>query len=111
MKSLVAIVVVCLAGGTAVAADGACSVVIENNPAQQISKDLKFSGAYEENFELMESSEFSVSVYATGGRFFGISVYDKAGGSIITSEGKQVTLASKNGIGSSEKLRVMCIGF
>ena len=109
MKNLVVMFVVCLAGATASAADMVCSVIVDNKPEQQIFKELKFSGAYEENFELMQSTEFEVSVYATGGRFFGISVYDKTSGAVITSGGKDVTLASKNGIGLSEKLRVMCL--
>ena len=109
MKNLVAIFVVLLSGVTASAADMFCAVIIDNNPAQQVLKDLRFSGAYEENIELMQSSDFTVSVYASGGLFSGISVFDKSSGSIITSDGKQFTLASKNGLIQSEKLRVHCL--
>ena len=109
MKNIALITTILFVGSISFAADMYCVAITNNNPAEQISKDLKFSGAYLENIELMENADFEVTIHATGGHFFGISVYDKVADSVLTTEGRRLSLSKLSGIESFEKLRILCL--
>lgn len=109
MKNWVTSIVLYFTATTVFGADIFCSVVVNNEPTKQITQYLKFSGAYEERFELMQNSEFAISIHATGGRYFGISVHDKVNGSFLATDGKHIRISTSNEIQSLERLRVLCI--